>query len=134
MSISTFKVIIMIILVAHGIGHVMPILAAFGLKMSSSHSLYSWAFSGLIGEKPTTILAVVYWLLPLIGFVVAGLGMYDILISYNSWQQLALVSAILSSIGLVFFWNAFPFLFPNKIGVVVVNVLVFYYFNRIELG
>jgi hypothetical protein len=124
----------MIIFIAHGIGHIMPILVGFGLKMSTTHSLHSWIFSSLIGEKPTTILAIVFWLLPLIGFIVAGLGMYDILISFNSWQQVALVSAILSSVGLVFFWNAFPFLFPNKIGVIVVNVLVFYYYNRIELG
>jgi len=118
---------------AHGIGHSLPLLAAFGLKLSSHQSLQSWAFSGLIGEKPTIILAVMYWLLPLIGFVIAGLGMYDILISFNSWQQVALVSAILSSIGLVFFWNAFPFLIPNKIGVIIINVLVFYCYNRIEL-
>jgi len=120
-------------IIAHGIGHVMPLLAAFGIKISSNHSLHSWAFTNLLGEKPTTVIAVVYWLLPLIGFVVAGLGMYDILISFNSWQQVALVSAILSSIGLVFFWNAFPFLIPNKIGVIVINALVFYYYNRIEL-
>ena len=124
MSASTLKLVITIIIVAHGIGHIMPLLAAFGLKISQSHSLHSWAFSSLIGEKPTTILAVMYWLLPLIGFVVAGLGMYDILISFNSWQQVALVSAIISSIGLVFFWNAFPFLIPNKVGVIVVNILV----------
>ena len=134
MSTSTLKLVIAIIIVAHGIGHVMPILAAFGLKMSSHHSLHSWAFSSLIGEKPTTIFAVIYWFLPLIGFIVAGFGMYDILISFNSWQQVALISAILSSIGLVFFWNAFPFLFPNKIGVIIVNLLVFYYYSRIELG
>jgi len=133
-SVSTLKLVIMIIIVAHGIGHVMPIFAAFGLKMSFHHSLHSWAFSNFIGEKPTTIIAVIYWLLPLIGFIVAGLGMYDILISFNSWQQVAVVSAVFSSIGLVFFWNAFPFLIPNRIGVIVVNVLVFYYYNRIDLG
>jgi hypothetical protein len=133
MATSTLKLIIMIVLIAHGIGHVIPMLAAFGLKLSSSHSLHSWAFTNLIGEKPTTLLAVIYWLLPLIGFVVAALGMYDVLISYNSWRQVALISAILSMFGLVFFWNAFPFLIPNKVGVIVVNVLVFFYYNRIEL-
>jgi len=50
------KLIIMIVVMAHGIGHAMPLLAAFGIKISSNHSLHSWAFTNLLGEKPTTMI------------------------------------------------------------------------------
>jgi hypothetical protein len=46
------------------------------------------------------------------------------LVPYDSWQGLALISAVISLVALALFWNSFVALFPNKIGSIVVNVFV----------
>jgi hypothetical protein len=46
------------------------------------------------------------------------------LVPHEWWRMLAIVSAVVSLIALVLFWNAFIYLFPHKVGAIAVNVAV----------
>ena len=40
----------------------------------------------------------------------------------DSWGRLAVLGGSVSLLALVLFWNAFPFLFPNKVGVMAIDL------------
>lgn len=127
MSDTTWRIIIAVILIAHGLGHVLGILAALGVKLSPTHSPDSWLFTRLLGDTGARIIGFVIWLLALVGFVGAGLGLLGWLVPAASVPALAIGASVISLAGLALFWNAFPFFFPNKVGVIVVDVAVLVY-------
>lgn len=124
MSISTIRIIIGLVLIIHGIGHVMAFFPAFNWASSESWHYRSWLLSRILGDTVSRIIVVVLFGAAMLGFIAAGLGVFGWLVPHDSWQILALVSAVVSLVALGFFWNAFVALFPNKIGSIVVNVLV----------
>ena len=50
MSDSIWRIIIAIVLIAHGLGHGLGMLAAAGVKLSPTHSPDSWLFTRLLGD------------------------------------------------------------------------------------
>jgi hypothetical protein len=124
MSDTTWRIIIAVILMAHGLGHVLGTLAAVGVKLSPTHSPDSWLFTRLLGDTGARTIGFVIWLLALVGFVGAGLGLLGWLVPAASVPALAIGASVISLAGLALFWNAFPFFFPNKVGVIVVDVAV----------
>jgi hypothetical protein len=80
-------------------------------------------FTNLLGDKGSRAIGFIIWLLALLGFIGAGLALLGLLIPQAWWQPLAVISAIISLVGLIFFWNAFAMFF-NKLGAVGVNVAV----------
>ena len=54
MSISTIRTLIAIVLIAHGLGHALGILAAMGITLSKNHSLYSWLLTKFTGQSVST--------------------------------------------------------------------------------
>lgn len=112
-----------IILLLHGIGHAMGLLPLFGVKLSQTHSSHSRLLTGPLGKTATGIIGALFFCLSLIAFVCAGLSLLGWLIPGNLWPSLAIAAPVISLVGLFFFWNGFPFLFPNKIGVIAVDIL-----------
>lgn len=127
MADTTWRIIIAVILIAHGLGHGLGMLAAIGVKLSPTHSPDSWLFTRLLGDTGARIIGFVIWLLALVGFVGAGLGLLGWLVPAASVPALAIGASVISLAGLALFWNAFPFFFPNKVGVIVVDVAVLVY-------
>jgi hypothetical protein len=122
MSVSTLHIVFAIVLIAHGIGHALGLMAVFGIRLSKTHSPGSWLLTGLLGETVSRIIGFLIWTLALVGFLGAGMGLLGWLVPTDWWQPLAVGAAILSLMGLFLFWNGFPFFFPNKVGVFVVDV------------
>jgi hypothetical protein len=122
MSASTLRIVVAVVLTAHGIGHALAILPVFGVKLSDKHSPSSWILTGLLGGTLASRFGFLIWISALMGFVGAGLGLLGWLVPTDWWQPLAIGAAITSLLGLFIFWNAFPFFFPNKVGVVAVDV------------
>ena len=123
MSPSTIRIIVAIVFILHGLGHVLVFLAGFGVKLSENHSLNSWLFSNLLGEKASRFLGMGIALISLFGFILAGLSILDIALPQNYWQTLVLYAAIISMAGLIFYWYSFPFFIPNKAGIILVNCI-----------
>jgi hypothetical protein len=124
MSATTLRLITGIVLIAHGIGYSLAFFPAFNIASTDKWDTHSWLLSGLLGDTLSRIVIVILFAIPMIGFIVAGLGVFNILIPHDWWPSLAIVSAIIGLIALALFWNAFPSLFPNKLGAIAVNLIV----------
>jgi hypothetical protein len=125
---SSTHIVIAIVLLAHGLGHILAIFPIFGLKLSEKHSFSCWLIRKDINSKIT---GFGIWFLSLIGFISVGFGLLGIIIPVEQIEILAKASSVISLIGLVFFWNSFPFLFPNKIGVIIINIAILVYLSKI---
>jgi hypothetical protein len=89
------------------------------LKNWSSHS---WLLTHLLGDAVSRVLCVILYGAALIGFLGAALALLGWGIPHGWWRTLASVSAIISLVALLLFWNALIFLFPHKVGALAVNV------------
>lgn len=123
MSTSTVRFIIGFVLIVHGIGYSMAFFPALDIFSTEKWHTRSWVFSGL-NDTASCVIIVILFGIVLIGFIAAGLSVFNWLVPHDLWQKLAIVSAIIGLVALAIFWNAFASLFPNKIGAIAVNVVV----------
>jgi hypothetical protein len=122
MSPQMIRIIVGVVLLGHGLGHALTALPLFGVRLSGFHSTESWLLGRVLEGGIASGICAVLNPVALLGFVVAGLGLAGWGVPRELWGRLAVLAALVSSLALLLFWNAFPFLFPNKIGVMVVNV------------
>jgi hypothetical protein len=62
----------------------------------------SWAFSKLLGDNGTRTLASIFCILAAAGFVIGGAGL---LLGQSWWRTAVVVSAVLSAVLYILFWN-----------------------------
>ena len=118
---STLRILIAVILIAHGVGHWMGIATALGAISSDSWNARSWFFTRVLGDSAARGIALVLWAAAFIGFIAAGLALFNQLVPPHWWRSLAVVSAAVSMIAIIFYWNSFAAIF-NKAGAVAVNI------------
>lgn len=119
----SWRLAIGIVLILHGIGHVLGVLAATSLG-GDRWNARSWLLTGTLGGGVAKAVSIAAWVIGLALFVVAGFALLEIGFSESWWKTLAVGGAMLSLMTLGLFWNAFPALFPNKIGAIAVNLAV----------
>jgi hypothetical protein len=124
MSETTLRYLIAAILLVHGLGHVLGVMAALKLSNQENWSSRSWLLTGLIGDTASRVVSFVLFGAALIGFVAAALALMGWLLPHEWWRSMSVVSSLISLVALGLFWNAFPSLIPNKIGAVAVNIAV----------
>jgi len=115
--------LIAIVFFIHGIGHIMCILPALGLDASPTWNSYSWLLTNLIGQKAANVVGIIIWLAAIVGFLLVALALLGWGVPYVWWRPLAVVSAVISLIGVILFWNAFASWF-NKAGAITVDLAV----------
>jgi len=102
------RIVIAVVLLAHGIGHVMGILQV--TKVATVNPAWqgdSWLLSGALGTQLAQIIGVLLWGIAMIGFIVlAGVVMGWLPASW--WVPLAVGSSLASLVGLLLFPTAFP--------------------------
>jgi hypothetical protein len=95
---NLLRVALAIIVGAHGIGHILFLVPLLGIA-DWGQSTQSW----LLGAgSPARIIGSLLWLVATAGFVAVAVG---ILGETTWWRPLAVVSAIVSLIGLIVFWT-----------------------------
>jgi hypothetical protein len=124
MSSTTLRIIIALVLLVHGIGHSMGIIPMLGRSTIETWNARSWLLTGLVGDTVSRVIGFILFTLAMIGFIAAAFGLMDWLVAHDTWRTLAIVSAVISMVAIVLFWNAFVMLFPNKIGAIAVNAAV----------
>jgi hypothetical protein len=130
MSGTVLRVIIALIFAFHGVGHAMGIIPALGVVNEAGSSQgwlrnwsnHSWLLTNLLGNTVSTILCIVLYGAALIGFLAAALSLLGWGVPHEWWRALAAVSAIISLIAILLYWNALIFLFPHKVGALAVNI------------
>jgi len=104
---------------AHGLGHVLGWMPAWGITKFEGMSSESWLLGRLVGEIGERIAAGTLFLVPMLGFGVAVLGMFT---GQAWWRPLATASAGVSLAATALFPHAFPL--SSTIGSVAVNAAV----------
>ena len=116
------RIVIAVVLLAHGIGHSMGLLGVFKIAtINPAWNGDSWLLSGLVGTTASQALGVVLWCVAMIGFAaLAAVTMGWLPTAW--WPPIAVVSATASLLGILMFPAAFPAF--SVIGAVVVDLAV----------
>ena len=120
MTPKTLRTIIAIFLFVHAIGHIQGIVASLGVIKSETWNVRSWLFDSLLGEKGSRILAMILFVVCVLGFLATAFSFLGVGLPHELWRTLAIIFAVPSVLGLVAYWNAFAQLF-NKVGAIGVN-------------
>jgi hypothetical protein len=125
MSTQTIRLLIAGALLLHGLGHGGALAAMAYAGRGRDAGKWRTARSWLIPSLPpgsATILASIFWILSLIGFVAAAMSFWGLLIPGEWWRALALVSACVSGLGIVLFFGRWPLF--NTLAAQAMNVAV----------
>jgi hypothetical protein len=117
-----FKIMIALVLLAHGIGHSMGLLQLF--KVATVNPQWhgdSWILTGPAGTTMTQLVGGLLWTAAIVGFAALAATVVGWLPA--SWfSQLAVGSAVVSLAGLLLFPIAFPTF--STLGALAVDVAV----------
>ena len=117
------KLIIGVVLIAHGIGHVLGWFPIFGWARTAGWTGESWLISGAVGTGPTNALALVLWGVAMLGFVIVGLGVIGLPVPTAWLRPLAVIAAVASLLAVGLFWEAIPAM-SGRIAAVAVDLVV----------
>jgi hypothetical protein len=104
---------------AHGLGHVLGWMPAWGIAKFEGVSSESWLLGSVVGEVGERFAAGALYLVPMIGFGIAAVGLLS---GQAWWRPLAAASACVSLAATALFPHAFPL--GSTIGSVAVNAAV----------
>ena len=116
------KIVIALVLLAHGIGHSMGLLGMF--KVATVNPAWqgdSWLLTGTVGTTVTQAIGVVVWAAAIVGFTLLA-GSVMGWLPTEWFQPLAIGSSIVSLAGVLLFPIAFPTF--STIGAAVVDLAV----------
>jgi hypothetical protein len=116
------KIVIALVLLAHGIGHSMGLLGVF--KVATVNPAWdggSWLLDGVAGSTVTQAIGVVLWTAAMIGFTALAAVVMGWL--PEAWfTPLAIGASVASLVGLLLFPVAFPTF--STLGALVIDVVV----------
>lgn len=127
MSNEMVRVIIAAVLLVHGLGHggALGALAWIWRRPGSAtggwHAARSWLFPAMPSSE-ARLVASGFWILSLVGFVLAASSFLGILLPGEMWRTLAIVSAFISMTGILLFLGNWPVF--NTTAAIVVNLAV----------
>lgn len=108
-----------IVLLAHGIGHVMEPMAAWTPKLSP-FSRRASAFSGAVtANSPIGKADSLVWILPMVGFAATAVGIWT---AAAWWPWFAVASSIASLVAVLPWWGPMPK--GSYVGAVTVDLVV----------
>ncbi len=109
----TIQLVLFGAFLVHGLGHAGPLgtLVALGFRpgINTGHwtPAQSWLFPSLSHAAATTV-ASLFWTVSLIGFVLVALSFRAFLLPEDAWRPLAIVSALVSAVGIALFFRNWP--------------------------
>jgi hypothetical protein len=116
------RIVIALVLAAHGIGHIMGVVQAVHVTtVNPSWDGRSWLLSDTAGATLTEAIGVVLWSMALVGFVVLA-GVVMGWLPEGWWAPMALVASVASIAGIVLFPTAFPTV--STLGALAVDIVV----------
>ena len=123
MSGNTWRIILSLVILAHGIGHVLFLAPCLGIAQWGQ-SAQSWLLTGVLGETPTRVVGSVVWLAAVVGFAAAGAGLLG---QQTWWRAVAVGAAGVSLLGLLLFargGNTQPLLSAGLMDVAILVALL----------
>jgi hypothetical protein len=99
---AMIKLLIPLVVLAHGIGHILFLVPAVGLANWADQNGHSWLLTPLAGDGLTRALAAVVWTTVIVLFVGAVVGF---LTGSDWWRIAAIAGAAISAVGIVVMWD-----------------------------
>ncbi len=127
MSDQTLRLVIGGALLLHGLGHGGALGALLWIRFRPGTNTggwlaaRSWLVPSLSAETATTV-AIAFWVVSLVGFVVVALSFWGILVPGDVWRPLGVGSAIVSIVGIAVFFGTWPLF--NTLAALGLNVAV----------
>lgn len=121
MDATIVKLVVAGVLGAHGVGHVLGWLPAWGIASFEGMSSQSWLLSPTIGEPGARVTAGLLFVVPTVGFIAAAAGL---LLGQPWWRQVAVGSAAVSLAATALYPQAFAT--TSTVGSVAVDLAVLY--------
>jgi hypothetical protein len=116
------KLVLALVLVAHGIGHSMGILRVLNLAtVNPAWQGDSWLLSGVAGTAVTNAVGLILWSASIVGFAALG-GVVLGWLPADWWAPVAIASSAVSIAGIVLFPIAFPTV--STLGALAIDVAV----------
>jgi hypothetical protein len=119
MSPEILRVVLAIVLVAHGIGHVLFLGPAVRIVGWADQSGGSWLLSPTVGDAAAHAAGALVWAAATVLFVAAAAGLA---LAQEWWRPVALVGAFVSLAGIVVFWDGI--LTASAVPALIVDVAV----------
>ena len=116
------KILVAVVLFAHGIGHVLGPLQVF--KVTAAEPTWngdSWLLTGITGQTVSNAIGLALWVAAMIGFVAAAAIVMGWLPA-SWWVPLAIGSSVVSLVAIALFPTAFPT--TSTVAAAVVDVAV----------
>lgn len=127
MSDQMVRLLVGAALLLHGLGHGGALGALLWIRFRPGTSTgdwvgaRSWLVPSLTGDA-AWVIASTFWIVSLIGFVVAALSFWGILVPDELWKPFGVASAIVSLAGIVLFFGNWPLF--NTLAALTMNVAV----------
>jgi hypothetical protein len=127
MSDQMLKLLIGGVLLVHGLGHGGALGALLWIRFRPGSSTGDWAAArtwlmpALPAETAAT-LASAFWVASMVGFVIAALSFWGVLLPSTVWTAVAVASAVISLAGIVLFIGTWPAF--NTVAALAVNIAV----------
>jgi len=125
MSDQVIRLVSFVVLLVHGLGHggALGAMAWIALRPGSDTGAWTAARSWLwpsVAPGTATVVASAFWIVPLVGFVVAALSFW--FGGGDAWRAMAIGSALVSGVGIVLFFGNWPMF--NTLAALAVNAAV----------
>jgi hypothetical protein len=117
MSPEIVKIVVVIVIAAHGIGHIMGVMSPLGIEIQGA-SADSWVLSRF-GSGLTNAVELVLFAIPTIGFILAAFGLWT---GADWFRAVAVGSAIVSLVAIGLYPGQLPTF--SMLGAVAVDVIV----------
>jgi hypothetical protein len=117
-----FRILIAIVLLAHGIGHILGPLQVTRVAVANPEwNGDSWLLSGPLPTSAAQVVGVVLWIVAMVGFIaLAGVVMGWLPATW--WVPLSIGSSLVSLVAILLFPDAFPT--TSTFGAVAVDLAV----------
>jgi len=99
---DAIRIVLAVVVVAHGVGHILFLGPVIGLGAWAEQTGHSWLLTSAIGETPSRAIATLVWTAVIVLFV-AGVGGF--LAGAEWWRAVTIAAAALSIAGIVVFWD-----------------------------
>jgi hypothetical protein len=127
MSDQMLKWVIGGVLLLHGLGHGGALAALAwihyrpGAETGAWSAARTWAMPALTADT-ATVIASAFWVVALVGFVVAALSFWGVFVPADWWRPVGVVAALGSIAGIVLFFGNWPMF--NTLAALGVDVAV----------
>jgi hypothetical protein len=111
----------------HGLGHGGALAALAWIHFQPATETGAWAAARTwavptLSAASATAIASAFWVVSLIGFVVAALSFWGVFVPADWWRPVGVATALVSIVGIVLFFGTWPMF--NTVAALGVNVAV----------